>query len=327
MKLVASHEHNNSAVLHSKPSSLCSLPQFSPLLSISSLFPFLNPNPPPPPPPPPATSSLSLSPSMATRHTCLKLELPVEDPKREGAVGAAIFVKGTWHPSRFSLAVTDGAEAWTCDASDAEVKLRAEQWDLSPQDYLALAERYLAFQQPGSRYAFDAAADPHAPRRLSWTFEKQGTKLEWRWKCQPAPNKKQTTAEILDFLMDANIRLSEEVVRKTQAFDKLKAEAERCLQQSERFSNEKVEFESSVYSKFVAILNSKKAKLRDLRDRISKLEATDKAVEEDDDDDDQSSGKTESFHEASDAENIKEEALQEESDDTTSMKGRKKARR
>uniref|UniRef100_A0A6V7QQN0 DNA repair protein XRCC4 n=1 Tax=Ananas comosus var. bracteatus TaxID=296719 RepID=A0A6V7QQN0_ANACO len=366
MKLVASHEHNNSAVLHSKPSSLCSLPQFSvlTLLSISSLFPFLNPNPPPPPPPPPppATSSLSLSPSMATRHTCLKLELPVEDPKREGAVGAAIFVKGTWHPSRFSLAVTDGAEAWTCDASDAEVKLRAEQWDLSPHDYLALAERYLAFQQPGSRYAFDAAADPHAPRRLSWTFEKQGTKLEWRWKCQPAPNKKQTTAEILDFLMDANIRLShlisvmtvkpryfwalvndfdsyarsimasidftqEEVVRKTQAFDKLKAEAERCLQQSERFSNEKVEFESSVYSKFVAILNSKKAKLRDLRDRISKLEATDKAVEEEDDDDDQSSGKTESFHEASDEENIKEEALQEESDDTTSMKGRKKARR
>lgn len=44
----------------------------------------------------------------------------------------------------------------------------------------------------------------------------------------------------------------EEVVRKTQAFDKLKAEAERCLQQSERFSNEKVEFESSVYSKVVA---------------------------------------------------------------------------
>lgn len=44
----------------------------------------------------------------------------------------------------------------------------------------------------------------------------------------------------------------EEVVRKTHAFDKLKAEAERSLQQSERFSNEKVEFESSVYSKVVA---------------------------------------------------------------------------
>lgn len=44
--------------------------------------------------------------------------------------------------------------------------------------------------------------------QLSWTFEKEGTKLEWRWKCGPAPNSKKVTAGILDFLMDANIRLS-----------------------------------------------------------------------------------------------------------------------
>lgn len=36
----------------------------------------------------------------------------------------------------------------------------------------------------------------------------EGTKLEWRWKCQPSPNSKKTTADVLDFLMDANIRLS-----------------------------------------------------------------------------------------------------------------------
>lgn len=44
--------------------------------------------------------------------------------------------------------------------------------------------------------------------QLSWTFEKEGTKLEWRWKCQPSPNDKKTTSEVLDFLMDSNIRLS-----------------------------------------------------------------------------------------------------------------------
>ena len=44
--------------------------------------------------------------------------------------------------------------------------------------------------------------------QLSWTFEREGTKLEWRWKCQPSSNSKQSTALILDFLMDSNIRLS-----------------------------------------------------------------------------------------------------------------------
>lgn len=41
----------------------------------------------------------------------------------------------------------------------------------------------------------------------------------------------------------------EEVVRKTQSFERLKSEAEKCLSQSEKFKNEKAEFESAVYAK------------------------------------------------------------------------------
>uniref|UniRef100_A0A0E0D6P3 DNA repair protein XRCC4 n=1 Tax=Oryza meridionalis TaxID=40149 RepID=A0A0E0D6P3_9ORYZ len=251
----------------------------------------------------------------APRHSCAKLSVAVEDPEA-GGVGA-VFVKATWHPTRFSLAVTDGAAAWVAQASDAEVRLRAEQWDQPVADYLALAERYLAFQQPSSTYSFHDAANGN--RRylttgdlisissfglslgsnfwLSWTFEKQGTKLEWRWKLQPAPNTQQTIAEILDFLMDANIRLSEEVVRKTQSFDKLKQESEKCLQQSERFSIEKADFEQSTFSKFVAVLNSKKAKLRQLKDKLTELESADKAPKEEDEN---STDKTELFEEESD---------------------------
>ncbi|KAL5209762.1 hypothetical protein ABZP36_005385 [Zizania latifolia] len=110
----------------------------------------------------------------------------------------------------------------------------APRWASAPSSgtshvagYLALAERYLAFQQPSSTYSFHDAGNGHL--RLSWTFERQGAELEWRLKLQPSPNTQQTIAEILDFLMDTNICLSEEVVRKTQSFDKLKQESEKCL--------------------------------------------------------------------------------------------------
>ncbi|KAK1567425.1 hypothetical protein Q3G72_012101 [Acer saccharum] len=73
-------------------------------------------------------------------------------------------------------------------------------------EYINLAERYLGFQMPGSIYTFTDAGDAY--KRLSWTFEKEGTKLEWRWKCRPAPNSKEITAGLLDFLMDENIKLS-----------------------------------------------------------------------------------------------------------------------
>ncbi|XP_021801852.1 DNA repair protein XRCC4-like isoform X1 [Prunus avium] len=204
------------------------------------------------------------------KHTCLKLQLKeAQQP---------IYVKGTWFESRFDLSITDGLNAWICHASEEQVRDRAAQWDQPVSEYVALAERYLGFQHPDSAYGFADAGDGH--KRLSWTFEKEGTKLEWRWKCQPSPNSKQTTAAVLDFLMDANVGLSEEVVRKTQSFERLKVEAEKCLALSEKLTNEKIEFESAIYAKFLGVLNSKKAKLRELRDKISKQEIAGKLPEE-----------------------------------------------
>lgn len=45
----------------------------------------------------------------------------------------------------------------------------------------------------------------------------------------------------------------EEVVRKTQSFERLKVEAEKCLAQSEKINDEKVEFESAIYEKVCSI--------------------------------------------------------------------------
>lgn len=237
-----------------------------------------------------------------TRHTCLKLE-----PQQ----GEPIFVKGTWSPSRFDLSITDGLHAWICHASEEEVKERAAQWDQPVTEYVELAERHLGFQQPGSVYRFADAGDGH--RRLSWTFEKEGTTLEWRWKFQPSPNSKETTAGILDFLMDANIRLSEEVFRKTQSFERLKVESEKCLAQSETINHEKEEFESAIYAKFLGVLNSKKAKLTEFRDQLSNKKVAGKLPKEEaeessaagklsEEEEDGSTDKTESFDDGSDDE-------------------------
>lgn len=159
-----------------------------------------------------------------------------------------------------------------------------------------MSERYLGFQQPGSVYGFSDAGGGF--KRLSWTFEKEGTKLEWRWKFTPAENNMNITSAILDFLMDANIRLSEEVVIKTKSNEKLRSEAEKCLSQSEKFQKEKAEFETTIYSKFLGVLNSKKAKLRELRDRLSNQETGAKLEE----DEGESTDKTETFDGDSDNE-------------------------
>ncbi|XP_004290387.1 PREDICTED: DNA repair protein XRCC4-like isoform 2 [Fragaria vesca subsp. vesca] len=191
--------------------------------------------------------------SVVPRQSCLKLEPKESQP---------IFVKGTWFHSRFDLSITDGLNAWVCHASEDAVRDRAAQWDQPVPDYVSLAERYLGFQHPDSVYKFTDAGDGH--KRLSWTFDKEGTKLEWRWKCEPSPNSKETTAAVLDFLMDANVGLS-----------------------------------------FLGVLNSKKTKLRELRDKLSKQEAAGKLPEQEE----ESTDKTETY--VSDDENSEVDSLKD----------------
>ena len=42
-------------------------------------------------------------------------------------------------------------------------------------------------------------------------------------------------------------------MRKTQSFEKLKVESEKCLAQSERICEEKVEFETALYAKVLKV--------------------------------------------------------------------------
>jgi len=84
------------------------------------------------------------------------------------------------------------------------------------------------------------------------------------------------------------------------------------LQQSERFNTEKAEFEQATFSKFVAVLNSKKAKLRQLRDKVAELESAGKPPK--DDEEENSTDRTELFEEGSD----KEASVNDEPSDTGS---------
>lgn len=56
------------------------------------------------------------------RHTCLKLEIASRSDSGTDEV-ERLFVKGTWYPSRFDIAITDGLNAWTCNGIWKEISL------------------------------------------------------------------------------------------------------------------------------------------------------------------------------------------------------------
>lgn len=58
-----------------------------------------------------------------------------------------------------------------------------------------------------------------------------------------------TEALYLIHVMMYILLMQEELLRKTQSFERMKEEAQKCLQQAERFKNEKVQFEADVFKK------------------------------------------------------------------------------
>ncbi|CAN1286667.1 DNA repair protein XRCC4 [Linum perenne] len=119
----------------------------------------------------------------------------------------------------------------------------------------------------------------------------------------------------------------EQVVRKTRSFERIRGEAEKCLEQSDKYCSEKVEFESAIYAKFLAVVNSKKQKIRELRDQLSKKQQPEREEDTDDDEEEkggESTDKTESFDEDDDG--SEEEAQGKATTSTSASSGRGRGR-
>uniref|UniRef100_A0A7I4BUS0 XRCC4 coiled-coil domain-containing protein n=1 Tax=Physcomitrium patens TaxID=3218 RepID=A0A7I4BUS0_PHYPA len=101
------------------------------------------------------------------------------------------------------------------------------------------------------------------------------------------------TRDLLGFLLHGNEILTVDYVKKCRSFDQVLAENKALSEQNKRFAHEKKQFEQAVYKKFVAVLNSKKIKLKELKKEIEKWKIQPESKVERDDTTSSSSGEDE----------------------------------
>eukprot|EP00850_Spirogloea_muscicola_P012092 SM000077S21566 [mRNA] locus=s77:181843:191432:- [translate_table: standard] len=187
-------------------------------------------------------------------------------------------------------------------ASSAEVAERADDWDIPPEDYVRdVVMKYLAQQQSASTYSLDVSEDGKA--LLTWTLllAEGGIKYEARWELESASNSQEVICSILDFVMDDRLTLLETIDEKARSFERMKAEAEKCLTQSERFKDAKQQAEDLLLKKVVVLLNAKKAKIRELQAVAARTPASE-ATAQPDEDSDAKSEKSEDMEDGTDEE-------------------------
>lgn len=233
--------------------------------------------------------------------TCARLEV------HEGIDNVKLlFVKSEWKPARseptsFSLAISDGLWAWKFEGTEKFVQDRAEAWDKSVSWVMDKVKFYLSVGQPGVTYRFNKTRDNQ--RKLSFDIEDTESELPLtaNFILVNASDPGSVTSGLLDFLHDSNCRLTESYLRKRRDFDRMTRENEVLTEQNERFKALKNQFKEDAYKKFVPVLNSKKAKLRELRKEIEKLtEQTKSKIKVESERDDTTSSSSDDDEEESD---------------------------
>ncbi|XP_037548476.1 DNA repair protein XRCC4 [Nematolebias whitei] len=177
--------------------------------------------------------------------------------------------------SGFRMLLTDGQDAWRGEVSEEAVKNEAEELEMQKEKYVQDLQQALT-ETENTSYSFTLSPDP--PNRscsVTLTYEKIQKDISFRLGCvllKAVTNPAEAVREVLIHILQrgntlhmTNQKLKEENQRLIQEHQRIAAELK-------RYSEGKEVLEAELYSRFVLVLNEKKAKIRSLQETVTNLQ-------------------------------------------------------
>ncbi|XP_075871256.1 DNA repair protein XRCC4-like [Nelusetta ayraudi] len=178
----------------------------------------------------------------------------------------------------FTIALTDGSSAWIGEVSEDEVTEDANDVGLARGEHVkdllgALTGGRRGRQRDEAAYSFSLAPD-HG--RLSYQKISNGVPVHLGCvELQPAPDPVELNREMIALALKCNVDLKLDNSQLLDGNRRLKQQNQVILQELEQQVQDKEELERKLYSRFVPVMNEKKAKIRSLQDELQHLQRTD----------------------------------------------------
>ncbi|XP_076140655.1 DNA repair protein XRCC4 [Alosa pseudoharengus] len=199
------------------------------------------------------------------------------DPER------TFFLKVEWKEdfgAGFVILLCDGTSAWTGEVSEEEVSREAQEMEMARERYVDDLQVALTGEGPAALdYAFHLTAERGqghgSAGGLHLSYEKVQKDISFRLgavELTLVPEPAAAVKGLIAHGLERGGRLHGRNQRLQQENEKLRREQQRITADMERYVTGKETLEQELYSRFVLVLNEKKAKIRALQARVKQLE-------------------------------------------------------
>ncbi|XP_068430528.1 DNA repair protein XRCC4 [Clinocottus analis] len=176
--------------------------------------------------------------------------------------------------SGFQLLLTDGQSAWRGDVSEVKVSEEAEELEMQTERYVH--DLHQALTEAESSYSFTLTpppADRYADVTLA--YEKVQKDISFRLGSallKVVPEPAEAVREILVHSLQTGNSLENRNQKLEEENQRLRREQQRITAELKRYAEGKEALEVELYSRFVLVLNEKKAKIRSLQEAVTHLQ-------------------------------------------------------
>lgn len=178
------------------------------------------------------------------------------------------------------LTLTNGAESWNGKITEDEMVSWSDRTKLSLTDYRSQTMKALSGEKlNGNEFDYEVNVRKDDSADFIWKRVIKEENIKFQLGCvrfKPDVVLAESTSKILEFSVESIESLEERIRTLADEKERLATERTVALQNLEKFVSIKEDTEKDLYSKFVVVLNEKKAKIRELK---NKLESRSEIVE------------------------------------------------
>ncbi|XP_054612839.1 DNA repair protein XRCC4 [Dunckerocampus dactyliophorus] len=178
--------------------------------------------------------------------------------------------------SGFHLMLTDGQDAWRGEVNEGMMCQEAAELEMPEDGYIQDLQQALTEKESSGSYRFTLSPSPPSQSAaLTLAYDKVLKDISFRLGSvllSPVPEPAEAVKRLLTHSLERGSALEHQNQELEEQNRRLRQEHQRITAELKRYADGKADLEAELYSRFVLVLNEKKAKIRSLQETVKELQ-------------------------------------------------------